>query len=61
MYIAKGQAYRDSGESVRVTDKRGERLKPSPRDGDWLAITELGSKALYQVSARRFIPVTPYK
>jgi hypothetical protein len=61
IYIAKGHAYCDSAESVLVTDKRGERLKPALREGDWLPITELGSKALYQVSAKRFIAVTPYR
>jgi hypothetical protein len=61
MYGAKGPAHRERPDSVLVTDKRGARLKPSLREGDWLPITELGSKALYQVSAERFIAVTPYK
>jgi hypothetical protein len=60
MYVAKLPAHRENPESVQVTDKRG-RLTPSRRDGDWLPITELGSKALFQVSAGRFIAVTPYK
>jgi hypothetical protein len=42
-----------------VTDKRGQRFKSSPRDGDWLPVSELGSKAVYQVHAEHFIAVTP--
>jgi hypothetical protein len=44
-----------------VTDKRGQRLKPPQREGEGLSIGELGSKAIYHVSAERFIAVTPYK
>jgi hypothetical protein len=61
MHVAKGLAYRESGEVASVTDKRGQRLKPSQREGEWLPIGELGSKAVYQVYAERFITVTPYK
>jgi hypothetical protein len=61
MIVATRHANRESEASALITDKRGERLKPSFREGDWLSITELGSKALYQVSAERFIAVTPYK
>jgi hypothetical protein len=61
MYVAKGPAYHESGESVRVTDKRSQRLKTCQADGEYLPIGELGSKAVYQVYAKRFIAVTPYK
>jgi hypothetical protein len=61
MTVATGHANRESAASARVTDKRGQRLKPSLREGDWLPITELGSKALYQVYAEQFMAVTPYK
>jgi hypothetical protein len=44
-----------------VTDKRGQHLKPAQREGEWLPIGELGSKAIYQVYAERFVAVTPYK
>jgi hypothetical protein len=59
MPIAKGYDYHEGGKSVLVTDKRGQRHKPSEREGDWLPISELGSKAVYQVYAERFIAVTP--
>lgn len=61
MHVAKGHDYREGGEAVLVTDKRGQCRKPSQREGDWLPISELGSKAVYQVYAERFIAVTPYK
>jgi hypothetical protein len=61
MYVTTGHIHSENGESVLVRDKRGESLNRSQREGDCLAISELGSKALYQVSAERFIAVTPYK
>jgi hypothetical protein len=61
MHIATGPAYRDHTNALLVTDKRGQRLKSAQRDSDWLPIGELGSKALYQVYAERFVAVTPYK
>jgi hypothetical protein len=61
MVVATGHANCERAASALVTDKRGERRKPALREGDWLSIPELGSKALYQVYAERFIAVTPYK
>lgn len=61
MYGATGHAYRDNGKAVLVMDKRDQSFKPSQREGESLPIGELGSKAVYQVYAKRFIPVTPYK
>jgi hypothetical protein len=61
MHVALGHAYRERAEALLVTDKRGQRLQPLQREGEWLPIGELGSKAIYQVSAERFVVVTPYK
>ena len=61
MYVAKGHAYSQSGELMLVTDKRGQHLKPAQREGERLAIAELGSKAIYEVYAEQFMTVTPYK
>jgi hypothetical protein len=61
MYVAPGHAYRERAEALLVTDKRGQRLQPKQREGEWLPISELGSKAIYQVYAERFVAVTPYK
>ena len=61
MHVATGHAYRESAEALQVTDKRGQRHKPVQREGEWLPIGELGSKAIYQVSAERFVAATPYK
>jgi hypothetical protein len=61
MHVATGHAYRESAEALLVTDKRGQRLKPTQREGEWWPIGELGSKAIYQVYAERFVAVTPYK
>jgi hypothetical protein len=61
MHVTTGYAYREHPGAFLVTDKRGQRLKPVQRDSDWLPIGELGSKALYQVYAERFVAVTPYK
>ena len=60
MPLARGHAYREGPEALMVTDKRGQRLTPAQREGEWLPIGELGSKAIYQVSAERFVAVTPY-
>jgi hypothetical protein len=61
MHVATGHAYRESAEALLVTDNRGQRRKPAQREGEWLPIGELGSKAIYQVYAERFVAVTPYK
>jgi hypothetical protein len=61
MPVATGHAYRESAEALLVTDKRGQRPKPAQQEGEWLPIGELGSKAIYQVYAERFVAVTPYK
>ena len=61
MYIAPGHAYPERAEALLVTDKRGQRLQSLQQEGEWLPIGELGSKAIYQVSAERFVVVTPYK
>lgn len=56
-----GRAYRENATSVLVTDRRGQHLQPAQGEGECLPISELGSKAIYQVSAERFVAVTPYK
>jgi hypothetical protein len=61
MHVATGHAYHEGVKALLVTDKRGQRLKPAQREGEWLPIGELGSKAIYQVSAERFVAVIPYK
>lgn len=59
MYVVNTPGSCESAQSIRVRDKRGTRLNPSQREGEWLPISELGSKALYQVYAERFTAVTP--
>jgi hypothetical protein len=59
MYVANAHGSSESAQSMSVTDKRGKRLKPSQREGEWLPISELGSKAVYQVHAECFTAVTP--
>jgi hypothetical protein len=61
MHVATAHAYHESAEALHVTDKRGQRHKPAQREGEGLPIGELGSKAIYQVNAERFVAVTPYK
>jgi hypothetical protein len=61
MHVASGHAYRERAEALLVTDKRGQRPQPKQREGEWLPIGELGSKAIYQVYAERFVVVPPYK
>jgi hypothetical protein len=58
MYMPTRHAYRESGEFVLATDKRGQRPKSIQRDDERLPITELGSKAVYEVCAERFLAVT---
>ncbi len=58
MHVVPGHAYRESADAVLVRDKRGQRLQPAQREGDCLPISELGSKAIYQVCAERFVAVT---
>jgi hypothetical protein len=60
MHVTAGHAYHEGTEPLLVTDKRGQHRKPVQREGEGLPIGELGSKAIYQVSATRFIIVTPY-
>ena len=59
MYVANADGVSQGGKSMSVTDKRGTRLKPSQAKDDWLPISELGSKAIYQVQAQCFTAVTP--
>jgi hypothetical protein len=61
MYATTGYRQSETSQPVIVTDKRGQRLKASQREGDCFPISELGSKAIYQVYAERFTAVTPYK
>ena len=61
MPVATAHAYREDAEPLLVTDKRGQRLKSPHGDSEGLPIGELGSKAIYQVHAERFIAVIPYK
>jgi hypothetical protein len=56
--MAPGHAYRESAPALLVSDKRGQHLQPMQGQGEWLPISELGSKALYQVCAGRFVAVT---
>jgi len=61
MHMPTELAYRKSGEFVLPTDMRGQRLKPMQGDCERLPIGELGSKAVYEVYAERFMAVTPSK
>jgi hypothetical protein len=61
MPMAPGHAYRESAHALLVTDKRGQRLEPMQGQGECLPISELGSKAIYQVCAGRFVAVNPSK
>lgn len=58
MSMTPGHAYRESAPALLVTDKRGQRLQPTQGQGECLPISELGSKAIYQVCAGRFVAVT---
>jgi hypothetical protein len=58
MPVATGHAYRESHEALRVTDKRQQRFTSAQREGECLPIGELGSKAIYQVCAERFVAAT---
>jgi hypothetical protein len=57
MHVTPGHAYHDSAPSLVVTDKRGRHLQPTQGPNDCLPISELGSKAIYQVRAERFVAV----
>jgi hypothetical protein len=59
MPINSGHANHESAETLLVTDKRGRRLQHGQWEGEALPISELGSKAIYQVCAERFVPVVP--
>jgi hypothetical protein len=61
MHLANGHDYSNSGDFVLATDKRGRRLAPTQREGEWLPIGKLGSKAVYEVYPKRFVAVTPPK
>jgi hypothetical protein len=41
MYVANTPGSCESAQSIRVRDKRGTRLNPSQREGEWLPISEL--------------------
>jgi hypothetical protein len=58
MHVTPGHAYREGAQSLVVTDKRGQHLQPTQGPSDCLPISELGSKAIYQVCAERFVAVT---
>jgi hypothetical protein len=59
MHVTLGHAYHESADAVLVTDKRGRHLQPAQWEGEGLPISELGSKAIYQVCAERFVAATP--
>jgi hypothetical protein len=59
MYVANTHGSSESGQSMLVTDKRGTRFNASRGQDEWLPISELGSKAVYQVHAESFTAVTP--
>jgi hypothetical protein len=59
MLVTPGHAYHESTDAVLVTDRRGQHLQPAQWEGECLPISELGSKAIYQVCAERFVTVTP--
>jgi hypothetical protein len=61
MHVAPTTGYRESSARLLVNDKRGQPLKSAQREGEYLPIGELGSKALYQVCAERFVAALPYK
>ena len=61
MHVATGHAYGESTEALRVTDKRGQHFKSAQWERELMPIGELGSKAIYQVYAERFVAVTPHK
>jgi hypothetical protein len=57
MHVTPGHAYGDSAQTSVVTDKRGQHLQSTQGPSDCLPISELGSKAIYQVCAERFVAV----
>jgi hypothetical protein len=61
MHVATGSAYSESPGALLVRDKRGQHLNSAQHEGECLPISELGSKALYQVCAERFVAALPYK
>jgi hypothetical protein len=61
MHVATGPAYRESSEALLVKDKRGQHFESAQREGECLPISELGSKAIHQVYAERFVAVLPNK
>ena len=61
MQVATGPTYREGNAALLVQDKRGQHLKSAQREGECLPISELGSKAIYQVCAERFVAVLPNK
>jgi hypothetical protein len=61
MYIATRDVHCQRAGALLVTDKRGRRPDSAQREGERWPIGELGSKALYQVRAERFVAGTPSK
>jgi hypothetical protein len=59
MFVANAYGSYEGGKSLSVTDRRGSPLKSSQGKDEWMPISELGSKAVYQVHAESFIAVTP--
>lgn len=59
MHVAPSFKTPENAETLLVRDRRGQHLRPAQREGEGLPIGELGSKAIYQVHAERFLPVTP--
>ena len=58
MYVAPSFNATEQAEALLVRDRRGQPLNPAQREGEGLPIGELGSKAIFQVRAERFRPVT---
>jgi hypothetical protein len=61
MSSGNGHGHHENTPPVTITDKRGQRYKGASRESEPLPISELGSKAVYQVYAQRFTAVTPAK
>jgi hypothetical protein len=61
MHVATRPVCRESSKALLVKDKRGQHSKSAQHEGECLPISELGSKAIYQVCAERFVAVLPNK
>jgi hypothetical protein len=55
MHVTPGHAYRESAQALSITDKRGQHLQSTEGSSNCLPISELGSKAIYQVCAGQFM------